>query len=121
MLNHKSKSYTSAQTSHVPILSTATRAFQKSKHKTVAFQNEPRTISYTPIQASNKRTAIKSLKISNVVKWNIVTDMSSVSPAKTGAINRTGIDSDARRDELSNLLTREITGFHGGNDCGTDR
>ena len=50
------------------------------------------------------------------MKWNIVTDMSSVSPAKTGAINRTGIDSDARRDELSNLLTREITGFHGDSD-----
>lgn len=50
-----------------------------------------------------------------------MTDMSSVSPAKTGAINRTGIDSDARRDELSNLLTREITGFHGQSDFGTNR
>lgn len=55
------------------------------------------------------------------MKWNIVTDMSSVSPAKTGAINRTGIDSDARRDELSNLLAREITGFHGKDDCRTNR
>lgn len=55
------------------------------------------------------------------MKWNSVTDMSSVSPAKTGAINRTGIDSDERRDELSNLLTREITGFHEENDCGTIR
>lgn len=50
-----------------------------------------------------------------------MTDMSSVSPAKTGAINRTAIDSDARRDELSNLLTGEITGFHGENDCGMTR
>lgn len=40
--------------------------------------------------------------------------MSFTDVGKTSAINRSRIDSDARRDELSNLLTREITRFHGG-------